>query len=628
MCGITGLINCGDEAVLVKMTEILRHRGPDDEGMIWFPEFHSGLGHTRLSIIDLTHAGHQPMCNDDRTLWITYNGELYNFRDIRKELEQKGYKFKSECDTEVVLKSYEEWGEGCLLKFNGMFAFAIFDTKTNKLFAARDRIGVKPFYYFYDKDRFIFASEIKSILASEIVKAEPDYFALHTPTRYQISPYTGFKNIFKLPPAHLLIFKDGNLTIRRYWNINSEEDDISLEEAEKNLDFLINDSVKKQMLSDVPVGLFLSGGLDSSIIASQMRKNTSQKIHAFTIKFSESDNKYEKSVDDSIYAKQIAQKYDFNYYEFEIKPDICKLLEESVWFLDEPLSDPASINTYLISKTARDNGIIVLLNGMGGDEIFGGYRKHLACILADKYQKYTPELCRKLIEKFFTAMPVASSYSGFKKLRWLKRFFSFASLPQYERYLVSDLSLSLEQYHSYFIDNNYYSDTYFYQSQKNSFSQNGLSYLTKMCLNDTKVFLPEHNLTYSDKASMAAGVESRPPLTDHRIAEFMFTLKPEFRIKNRNQKYLLKKVASKYLPANIVKRPKAPFGSPLRAWIKGQLKEMIDDILSEESLKKRKLYNIQYIRQLINDDRKGKSDNAHIIWTLLTDELWFRKFGL
>lgn len=626
MCGIAGLINCGNERLLHKMIELIAHRGPDNAGIKWFDEINSGLGHRRLSIIDLTPAGHQPMCNERGNLWITYNGELYNYKEIRNELINIGYKFRSQSDTEVILIAYEEWAENCLNKFNGMFAFAIYDTKSRILFAARDRIGIKPFYYYCKNGIFIFASEIKAILASSLIEKEPDYYALYTPTRYQISPLTGFKNINKLPPGHFLCYGNGNLKIRKYWDIKAtDENHLNENEMIFKLDSLLNQAVRMQMIADVPVGVFLSGGIDSSIISALMKKQTSHDIHAFTIRFSDSDQKYEKMPDDSFYAREVAKKVGLNYHEFEIKPDVKELLPKMVWHLDEPLSDPATINTYIMSKAARELGIIVLLNGMGGDEIFGGYRKQFACLKAGIYQALIPGFFREIIEKTLNYIPVATNKQGLKWFRWAKRFLSFASLPEYERYLASDLSLGRNQYYKLFRNANYM-DTYYYISQKDFFEQENISYLSKMCLCDTKIFLPEHNLTYSDKASMAASVETRPPLTDHNIVEFMFNLNPKYKINRNVQKYLLRKVSEKYLPKNIVYRPKAPFGAPLRSWIRGQLKELVDDLISDNNLKARGIYNPNFVRKLIENDRKGLEDNALVIWTLLTNEIWFRTF--
>ena len=624
MCGISGVIGLADRDAISAMTDVQAHRGPDDAGIVVLDDHSIALGHRRLSIIDLSSAGHQPMANADKTLWITFNGEIYNYRDIRKELIGHGCRFRSESDTEVLLAAYETWGERCLDKLNGMFAFAIYDCKRRRLFAARDRLGVKPFYYYHKSGLFIFASEIKAILACPSVQKRPDYRALCTPARYQVPSGTGFEDIQKLAPAHYLIFENEKLTVSRYWDLEIQErigkDD---EEVIAQLDELIRDAARLQMIADVPVGVFLSGGLDSSLISALMRMNTDQDLHAFTIRFSETDQKHERMPDDSFYAKEVARRLGLRYHEFEIKPDVEELLPKLVWHLDEPLSDPAAINTYLMSRAAREAGIVVLLNGMGADEIFGGYRKHLACLQAERYQKFVPKAVRSMTERAFEAVPVATASRGFKTLRWAKRFFSFASLPQLERYLASDLALSKTQFEKIMRCASY-EETPYYATQKGFFEECNGSFLTKMCVNDTKLFLPEHNLTYTDKATMAAGVESRPPLTDHRIAEYMFSLAPHYRIRGTEQKFLLKKVAERYLARDIVYRPKASFGSPLRSWIRGALAPMVADVLSESSMRTRGLYKPRAVSQLIERDRKGFEDNSLVIWTILTTELWFR----
>lgn len=626
MCGITGLIQLGNPKILSTMTQMLAHRGPDDYGIQWFAQHQAGLGHRRLSIIDLSPAGHQPMKTEDGVLWITYNGELYNYQEIQQELVQRGQKFFSKSDTEVILKAYQTWGMQCLAKFNGMFAFAIFNNATNELFAARDRLGIKPFYYAQKDNGFIFASEIKAILHSDLVQKEPDPEALYTPTRFQISPKTGFKNIFKLPPAHYLLFKDGKLTIRPYWKIEPSEQPIAEKEALEKLEDLLLKAVKRQMIADVEVGVFLSGGIDSSLISVLMAKETNKKIKSFTIKFSARDQRKERMSDDSYFAKRISQKIGTEHYEFEIRPDIVDLLPKMVWYIDEPLADAAAINLYLMSKAAREKGVYVLLNGMGGDEIFGGYRKYLASLRAEYYQKLVPAFLRHGISSMIDVLPVATQNRSFRRIRWLKRFLSFASLPRAERFLSADMSLNPQEFSKLFSHPIDYHATYFFNAQKTHFSDHRLSYLTQMCMNDTLVFLSEHNLTYSDKATMAASVESRPPLIDHELVEFMFTLPPYFRIKGNRQKYILKKLAEKYLPNEILQRPKGSFASPLRSWIRGPLKEMIDEYLSIDSLKKRGLYQPEYVQRLIKFDRQGINDNAYLIWQLLTMEIWFRTF--
>lgn len=625
MCGIAGTVGIADPGTIAAMTAVQAHRGPDDSGTMVLDGHGVALGHRRLSIIDLSPDGHQPMRNRAGDVWITFNGEIYNYQDLRRELSTCGYTFRSRSDTEVLLAAYETWGERCLERLNGMFAFAIYDARSRRLFAARDRLGIKPFYYHHNGTLLVFASEIKAVLACAQVPRRPDFLALTTPARFQIPPFTGFDGILKLPPGHCLTFADGRLEVRRYWNLTVSEDAGSKDEdVIERLDGLLNDAVRLQMIADVPVGVFLSGGLDSSLVSALMRRNTSQDIHAFTIRFSEADQRFERMPDDSFYARKVADHFGFRFHEFEIEPRIEELLPKLVWHLDEPLSDPAAINTYLISRAAREHNIVVLLNGMGGDEVFGGYRKHLACLRADLYQKLLPLVFRTMVEAAFRRMPVATSARGLRSVRWAKRFASFASLDEFERYLASDLSLSQEQYRRLFANGARYDASHFYQAQKRMFDQPNVSYLTKMCLNDTRVFLPDHNLTYSDKAAMAAGIESRPPLIDHRIVEFMFSLPPRYRIRGSEQKYLLKKVGERYLPREIVYRPKAPFGSPLRAWVRGPLAGLIDELLANPGSRTSEIYEPDFVKQLIARDRNGLEDNALVIWTLLTNELWLR----
>ena len=576
--------------------------------------------------MDLSPTGHQPMVTPSGRYWITFNGEIYNFQDLREELRGRGCQFQSTGDTEIILHAYEQWGADCVKRFNGMFAFAILDTQSGRLFAARDHIGIKPFYYWHQGDRLVFASEIKGILECPFVDRRPDHEALLNPARFQISPRTGFEGIQKLPPAHSLTFHQGQLKIERYWQLDPVESDTRPDaEVFEELAALLKEVVRLQMIADRPVGTFLSGGLDSSIISALMREHNAGDIHAFTIKFSAADQRYERMADDSFYARKVAKQLGFRFHEFELQPAITELLPKMVWHLDEPLSDPATINTYLISKAARDLDIVVLLNGVGGDEVFGGYRKHLACLKAETYQQFVPRIVRDGIEGLARRLPVAGQHGGFKYRRWLKRFASFASLPEAERYLASDLSLSPEHFAALFLGRSYH-DTYFFQAQRATLSRTDLSYLTRMCLNDTNVFLPEHNLTYSDKAAMAASIETRPPLTDVRLVEKMFTLPPRQRIRGNTQKFLLKKIAEAYLPREVVHRPKAPFNAPLRAWIRGPLAPMVEDLLSEAALRRRGLYNAAWVRARIDHDRRGLEDNGMLIWTLLTSEVWFRTF--
>lgn len=629
MCAIAGVIGTTDLNCIERMIAAQAHRGPDSSGIKIFKQDAVALGHRRLSILDLSDRGHQPMTDPEERFWITYNGEIYNYQEIRCRLEDKGHTFKSNTDTEVILHAFREWGPECLQSFNGMFAFAIWDTQERTLFAARDRLGVKPFAYYHSGGLFAFASEIIGLLEAKFVPREVDYLALHTPDLYQSSQRTGFANILKLLPGHYLLLRQGKLTLNCYWKIELKETDPPLAVAEEELDGLIGSAVQLQMISDVPVGAFLSGGLDSSLIVALMQKHTRQPVSTFTIRFAEADQKFEQMADDSRYARIVADQFGCRHHELTIKPNMTDLLPKMIRHLGEPLSDPAAVNTYLMSKAARDAGIIVILNGMGADEIFGGYRAQLACVLARRYRACLPEFARTMIRGAVDRLPSATARRGIRSVRWTKRFLSMASLPDDTRYALKG-SISPEDYHSLFSWNHVPPAAVWnhphVQTLTSLLGGNGSDYITRMCLADTSVYLPDHNLTYSDRCTMAAGVEGRPPFTDHRIVEFMFGLHPHFRIRRSTQKYLLKKVAEKYLPREIIYRPKAPFGAPLRSWIRGELREMVDDCLSPKTLRRRGIYDPKFVAQAIEDDRTGREDNAHLIWRLLCNELWFRTF--
>jgi len=627
MCGVVGFINCGNEDQLGHAVRIIQHRGPDNQTVKWFNSANSGIAHVRLSIIDLSSGANQPMYEPNSGNWIVFNGEVFNFQEIKKGLVNKGWKFITSSDTEVVLKAYIEWGNDALQKFNGMYAFAIYNERSGNLFLCRDRLGIKPLYYYHHNDKLIFASEIKAILECQDYPKEPDYNALHTPVHFQASPFTGFKGIKKLEAGHHLTFRKGYLQIKKYWDIQPLEEDIPFKDALEQLDSLLNDSIRLQMISDVPIGALLSGGLDSSIISVLMQKRMSQPLNTFTIKFKKEDLKRQGNVDDSHYAGILAQKYGFNHHEIQIEPDIADLLPEITWHLDEPIADPAAINTYLISKAAHNNNIKVLLSGMGADEVFSGYRAHLACVKADIYQKI-PYGIRKPIERISELIPESNKQTNFKYIRWLKGFLKVASLSQFDRALqIKNSALTPENFNSYYLNaGEYYSSHYINREYKNFHQYDHLNYLTKLCYCDTKTYLTDHNLNYSDKSIMAAGIEGRPPLIDHRIVEFMFSLPPQFRIKDNIQKYLLKKVSEKYLPKDIIYRPKAPFSAPMRGWLKSELKDMVHDILSFDSLKNRNVYNPEYVTDLIKKNNKGIEDNSQIIWRLMVNEIWFRTF--
>jgi asparagine synthase (glutamine-hydrolysing) len=399
-------------------------------------------------------------------------------------------------------------------------------------------------------------------------------------------------------------------------------------EASRQLTELLPEAVALEMVSDVPIGALLSGGLDSTTIVSLMGRHTKECVRTISIRFRHQDLPFEAMPDDDRFSRSVAREFGCEHTEIEISPKVVELLPKILWHLDEPIFDPAAINTMLIAEEARRRGVTVLLSGMGGDEIFGGYRKHLACLLADRYQRFVPSPLRSAVEHAVRRIPVATSHGGLRQARWLKRFFGFASLPQTERFLRSDLSLGPEDYADIYVD----ADTLPYRTLEEVVergrrlaSADG-SYLDRMCRWDTTTFLPDHNLAYTDKATMAAGVEARPPLIDHRIVELAFRLRDEDRIRGRVQKSLFRDVASQWIPQEIARRPKANFAAPLRAWIRRDLRDLVDDLLSESAIRRRGLYRPEAVRRRIEEDRSGRADHSHLIWNLLNRELWFEAF--
>lgn len=632
MCGIAGIVGQADQQLIHNMTVALAHRGPDDSGVHVLAEDDVALGHRRLSIIDLSAAGHQPMTNAAGHLTIVYNGELYNFRELRAELEQKGYAFRSNSDTEVLLCAYEAWGVGCLNKLIGMFAFAIWDAKSKTLFAARDQLGVKPFYYALTNGRFVFASELKALLHVPGLQREIDVDAIHSILLFLWipDPKTIFQNILKLPAGHYLEYHQGKLKLERYWEIPTAHTDSRPESYYvEGLRAYLQQAVQRQMISDVPVGAFLSGGLDSSAVVSLARGQSNGNFSTYTIKFSEEDSRLEAMPDDAKYARLIAQRFGTEHHEITIAPNLVDLLPKILWHLDEPIADPAAINTYLIAKAAKDSGTTVLLNGMGGDEIFAGYRKHLASMLAITYRRIPQFLRKALVESFVHFAPVAFSQRGWRTARWAKRFiknagcdpvnsfigsYSYYDEAEFQQLLAPEFYMPREQ-------------TYPLRRHFECFGQAGeLEYLNQMCFVDSKMFLPGLNLMYSDKATMAAGVESRPPLADHKVVEFAFSIPAKYKIHGLHSKYVFKKAMEPLLPREVIYRPKAAFGAPLRSWVKNGLDVLMQDLLSEERIKRRGYLNPAYVQKIIADDRAGRQDNAHRIWALLTLEMWFQIF--
>jgi asparagine synthase (glutamine-hydrolysing) len=633
MCGIAGIINKIDtisEELMNLIQESIAHRGPDSQSR--YVENHVGLIHNRLAILDLSVNGNQPMLDKSGNYVLVFNGEIYNHLEIRKDLLSKGYTFRGFSDTETLLYGYIEYGKEILNKLNGIFAFCIYDKQNQKLFLARDQMGVKPLYYYLKDDVFLFGSELKSIVCFEKVDKEIDNRALMNYITFLWSPgeMTPFKHINKLLPGHYLTVNTSTLKseIKQFYDIpfNGNRMEVKNEQA---LTFLTEqklfDAVERQMMSDVPVGFFVSGGIDSTLIAAITQQIfPSQKINAFTIDSGENAMKKEGFSDDLFYAKLISKKLDFKLNIIEAKLDILTDFDKMIWHLDEPQADVAPLNVYHIAKGARENGIKVLLGGAGGDDLFSGYRRHqvlnlekwinlipnslvnLFKIYADNIETHRP-LNRRLkklsadIDK--TPLDRMSGYFSWLPQQTVKNLFSNDSLAQISEYNplenLSDLIKNIP---------------------------NEKSLLNQMLYLEMKSFLVDHNMNYNDKMSMAVGVESRVPFLDMDLVNFSTQIPTEYKMHGTTTKYILKKVAEKYLPKELIYRPKAGFAGPVRQWITQDMNELIAERLSETKIKERGIFNPKEVTKLIKDNKQGKIDASFTIWSLLAIESWMTQF--
>jgi asparagine synthase (glutamine-hydrolysing) len=639
VCGIIGyVLNRGtDPSGLEEATDLLAHRGPDDRGTVDFTlansGHHVGLGHTRLSIHDLSCAGHQPMSNETGRIWICYNGEVYNFKSLRDELRGKGYTFNSGTDTEVVLRAYEAWGLDCLQRLDGMFAFSILDLDKEQVLVARDRLGIKPLYVSETDHGIAFSSEVKGLFRLPWIECGPNWEVLlsHILFLWAPEPETAFQGIRKLPAGHYMLCKGGKTSVEPYWSLRPTSLEVeNRSSAVKGMEETLRSSVLDRTVADVPVGALLSGGLDSSLISAMLAQNATEQLTTYSISYRQDDRAFEAMPDDSHYARVVAEHIGSDHHDIEIEPDIVDLLPAMLWHLEEPIADPAAINTYLICKAARERGTKVLLSGMGADEIFGGYRKHLSVLMARRYKNLVPAMIRKhLVGPVVRSLPAAGGSGGYRWFRWAKRFEQSASLDDVDCFIgnssyypwaeMNDL-LTPEfrrEYHS----------AYPVRRHLEMFSESsGQDLLTQMTYTDTKLFLAGLNLAYTDKASMAASVEVRVPFLDHRLVETAVGLPSRLRIRGFEQKWLLRQIGYQYLPRKVVDRPKAPFGAPLRSWMRRDLMPMLREYLSEESVKQRGYFQYSSIKRMIDANESGREDYAHRLWGLLTLEVWHRIF--
>ncbi|MFL6277997.1 MAG: asparagine synthase (glutamine-hydrolyzing) [Blastocatellia bacterium] len=630
MCGICGVAGQADEALLKAMLARIAHRGPDDEG-IYLTNTTSGqsvgLGHRRLSIIDLSPAGHEPMSDASGQIWLTFNGEIYNFKTIRRELEAAGHRFRSDSDAEVIIYAYREWGRDFLTRLNGMFALAIWDARDQSLLLARDRLGIKPLYYADTPAGFAFASEIKALLAIPGIERRVDLSALDQFMTFLWTPdpRTIFQDIHKLPPAHYLVYQNGCAESFEYWDVDFNEDD-TLTESEwvERLREQIKRSAAMQMVSDVPLGAFLSGGLDSSSLVALMAGASEQRLTTYTFGFKPEDLRYDILEDDVKYARIVGRELGTDYHEALLEPEVIELLPKLVYHLDEPVADPAIITSYLICRAARER-LTVLISGMGGDEVFAGYPRHAAVKVAEAYNLIPSFISRPVV----AALPGARPGRLTALFRNTKKLARSARLPERERYLGFGTYFTeadkAELYAGQLRDAAHDFDAY--REHRRYFDRvAGQDFINQMLYVDLKTFLPCLNLTYTDKTSMASSVEVRVPLLDHELVEMAARIPARLKLKGLTRKYILKRAAEAWLPREIIYRKKAGFSAPLRAWLARDLRPMVEDLLSQANIARRGYFDYPTVRRLIDDNLSGREDNSLKIFQLLTLELWHRVF--
>jgi asparagine synthase (glutamine-hydrolysing) len=630
--------------MIAPMLARIEHRGRDDEG-VWTSGStddegrRACLGHRRLSIIDPTPAGHQPMLSEDGRLVLTFNGEIYNYRELREELQSKGRRFRTDTDTEVLLAAYAEWGaEGCLARLNGMFAFGVWDTEQRTLTLARDRLGIKPLYYAQVQGEkgacgsFVFASEMKAILASGLVKPELDAEALNQYLTFLWTPdpHTLFRGIRTLPPAHLLTLRGDDLSVREWWDVSFDEIEEGRSEEwwrERVLETLSR-VVRMEMVADVPLGSFLSGGVDSSSIVALMKEHAApRRVSTYTVGIESKDLRYDIIPDDVEWARRVNGLLDTDYHEEMLRPDVIELLPKLVYHMDVPPIDMA-IPSYLVSRAARST-LKVMLSGMGGDEVFAGYPRQLAMKIAGALDPVPRLLRRPLMRAVESALPGGLPGKLTAPLRNMKKFARSAALDFENRYMG---------YGTYFTDSAkaelytpemreraagfdaYYLHRRYFERVMNAAPLNRLLYV------DMKTFLPCLNLDTTDKTSMAANLEVRVPFLNHELVELAARMPPNLKLRGFKRKYILKRAAERLLPREVVWRRKAGFGAPLRSWLRGPLLEMTRDLLSEDRIRRRGHFRPEAVQRIVRENLLGREDYNLQVFQLLTLELWQQIF--
>lgn len=616
MCGIAGFIDSNTdrsrddvEQLIASMCAVIRHRGPDDQG-VWVGDG-VALGMRRLAIIDVA-GGHQPVFNEDQTVLVVFNGEIYNYRDLQRDLRKRGHSFRADSDTEVIVHAYEEYGDDCVQHLRGMFTFALWDRRRQRLLAARDRFGKKPLNYYWDGQRLIFGSEIKSILQAGIPRVvNPIALDEYLAYGYVPAPRTLFERVSKVPAAHILIYEDGTIRTKRYWEppmapTRQDDEPTAVERTRE----LLNDAVAVRLMSEVPLGAFLSGGIDSSIVVGMMSQNMSQPVKTFSIGFEEED------FSELPYARMIARHFGTDHHEFVVRPELVSVLPELVWAYDEPFADASMLPTYYVSKLAREF-VTVVLTGDGGDEIFGGY-VHYA---REQSIARLPRAMRYLLGR--GAMLLPDGVRGKRRLSAMGQDLAMRYAKANMRYPYSwRSSMYRPELYARIGDHDPL------ECQISLFhALPPLDLMAQMLHVDTQMYLPDDILVKVDKASMLNSLETRAPMLDHHVVEYVWSLPPEVRTPQGQLKHLLKKIASQMLPPEILARGKRGFSIPADRWLRGELAEYAADMLLSTRAQNRGIFQPGFIRNLLSSHaRSGLIRHGNMIWALLCLELWFQVY--
>lgn len=624
MCGICGIANLRgrrpvDSDVLASMNATLRHRGPDDVGAFVTPAI--GLAMRRLSIIDLA-TGKQPIANETRTIWVVFNGEIYNYLQLRRNLVQRGHTFSTETDTEVIVHAYEEYGDDCVDRFNGMFAFALWDEDRRRLLIARDRLGIKPLYYSVSAGELVFGSELKAVIAHPEVPRDIDLEALDQflTIEYIPSPRTIFAHVHKLLPGHRLIVEKGTYRVEQYWEIPFRPIRANAEACVAELRDLVRDAVEMRMLADVPLGAFLSGGIDSSTVVAFMSQASALPVRTFSVGFENA------TYNELPYARIVSERFATDHHEEILDPDIAGTAVRLVEHLDEPFADFSIFPTFLVSEVAR-KAVKVVLSGDGGDEVFGGYDTYVAQMLATRYERWLPALLReRALPQLSRLVPPQPAKKGF--INKAKRFVEGAALPPVLQHTRWMMFMNPAQKRRLFRPDVYQAlngdaagalmASYFAETKERD-------PLAQQQFVDVKTYLVDDILTKVDRMSMAVSLEARVPLLDHRIVEFALNLPPEMKLDGRNTKAILRKAVDGILPSEVLEKPKEGFSIPLKHWLRDELRPLMLDLLAPETVRRRGLFEPSCISAWTEEHLARHVNHSHRLWALMVFEIWCRQ---